>query len=58
MRLVLQEAEAAVLLLVVGRAVDDHLLQASYNTGKKSDLVRVDSIGFVFRVTMAVDLLG
>ena len=30
-RLVLQEAEAAVLLLVVGRAVYDHLLQASYN---------------------------
>ena len=33
-RLVLQEAEAAVLLLVVGRAVDDHLLQASYKQGK------------------------
>ena len=31
MRLVLEEAEAAVLLLVVGRAVDDHLPQAGYN---------------------------
>ena len=30
-RLILQEAEAAVLLLVVGRAVDDHLPQAGYN---------------------------
>ena len=30
-RLVLQEAEAAVLLLVVGRAVDDHLPKARYN---------------------------
>ena len=37
MRLVLQEAEAAVLLLVVGRAVDDHLLQAGYNDNGKSD---------------------
>ena len=32
-RLVLEEAEAAVLLLVVGRAVDDHLPKAGYNGG-------------------------
>ena len=43
MRLVLQEAEAAVLLLVVGRAVDDHLLQAGYNDNGKSDQIRTVS---------------